>query len=263
MIVGDLHIGWEASLLEQGIRIPSQTPKLIEKLRGIIEINNVANLLILGDVKHTVERVKMVEWHEIPNFFNSLLDIVNDISVVPGNHDGNLEALVPRGVRILPTSGLTFNGRVGAIHGHAWPRPDILRCENIIMAHLHPVITVTDTLGCSATYRVWLRATSKGVVLAKSLLRHLKVKLEGDVESTMKGKFNVTVRNAKVTFLPAFNDLLSGQAVNRSLRNTRHNGVYFGPLLRSGGILLEEGDVYLLDGSYLGKLKSLWAQQTS
>lgn len=244
-------------MLEQGIRIPSQTSKLLKKLKDIIEINNISNLLILGDVKHTVERVKISEWHEIPNFFESLLEIVDEILVIPGNHDGNLEALVPKNVRILPASGLVMSGHIGAIHGHAWPRPDVLGCENIIMAHLHPVITLTDSLGCSVTHRVWIRATSDSEIIAKSLLKHLRVKLVEDVKSTMKDKFNVILKNARVIFLPAFNSLLSGQTVNKRMRDKRFDETYFGPLLRSGGISLLNSDVYLLDGSYLGKLEAI------
>lgn len=257
LIIGDLHIGWEESLLEQGIRIPSQTSKLLKKLKDMIKLNSISKLLILGDVKHTIERVRLAEWHEIPNFFGSLLEIVDEISVVPGNHDGNLEALVPKNVRILPASGLVVDGHIGAIHGHAWPRPDVLGCENIIMAHLHPVITLTDSLGCSVTHRVWLRATSNGEVIAKGLLKRLGVKLVKDVNLTMKDRFNVILKNARVIFLPAFNDLLGGQNVNKCMRGKLFNGTYFGPLLRSGGVSLLNSDVYLLDGSYLGKLGAM------
>ena len=34
LILGDLHIGWESSLKEQGMHIPSQTPRLFEKIKN-------------------------------------------------------------------------------------------------------------------------------------------------------------------------------------------------------------------------------------
>jgi len=257
LVIGDLHIGWEASLAEQGLHIPSQTPKLLERLGKIVEETDSVHLIILGDVKHTVERVELMEWRDIPIFFETLLELVDEVSVIPGNHDGNLEALVPRNVNILPTSGFTVDSEVGIIHGHAWPKPEILGCTNIVMGHLHPIIRLTDALYISTTHQVWLRTDSDGEVFAKGLLKHLKIKVEDDVSSTMKRQFGVTLTNPRCIFLPSFNNLLSGQTINRGLEDSRSEGPYLGPLLKSGGVLLEDGDAYLLDGSYLGKLKSL------
>ena len=33
LVVADLHLGWEVSLSHQGIHVPSQVPRLLEKLR--------------------------------------------------------------------------------------------------------------------------------------------------------------------------------------------------------------------------------------
>jgi metallophosphoesterase superfamily enzyme len=114
------------------------------------------------------------------------------------------------------------------------------------MGHLHPIISLTDSLGISSTHQVWLRSESAGEILAQGLLKHLRVRKTDDTRGIMKERFGVNLTNPRCIFLPSFNDLLGGQIINISL--------YLGPLLRSGGIRMEDGDVYLLDGSYLGKL---------
>ncbi|MCJ7759933.1 metallophosphoesterase [Candidatus Bathyarchaeota archaeon] len=254
LILGDLHIGWESSLKEQGMHIPSQTPRLLEKIKKLIDLVCPTRIILVGDVKHTVAKVGFAEWHDVPSFFENLLEHVHEISVIPGNHDGNLRTLMPKAVGILPASGLTIANDVGIIHGHAWPEPKVLGCSTIVMGHLHPIISLTDSLGILSTHQVWLRSESAGEILAQGLLKHLRVRKTGDTRGIMKESFDVNLTNPRCIFLPSFNDLLGGQIINRSLKRSPSKRQYLGPLLRSGGIRMDDGDVYLLDGSYLGKL---------
>ncbi|MEM3003744.1 MAG: metallophosphoesterase [Candidatus Bathyarchaeia archaeon] len=257
LVISDLHIGWEASLAEQGLHIPSQAKKYAEKLRLIVEETDSTRLIILGDVKHKVARVGLSEWGDVPSFFQELLKFVEVIYVIPGNHDGNLEALIPERVKIFPVHGLAIDHEVGLIHGHAWPKPEILGCNTIILGHLHPMIRLFDTVGFSTTHQVWLRASSDGEVLARNLLNHLGRRLVGDVRATMKRHFNVTLCSPHCIFVPSFNSLLSGQVLNRFEGGARLDGTYTGPLLRSNGIRLTDAEVYLLDGVYLGRLSDI------
>ena len=201
--------------------------------------------------------MELAEWQEISLFFEAALKHVNKISIILGNHDGNMKALVPKDVQILPTSGFKINNEIGMIHGHAWPKPEILSCKNIIMGHLHPIITIKDALGFSKSHRVWLRTKSNGKSLAKGLLNNMKIKLTDDVNKTMKQKFNVILENPNLIFMPSFNDILGGRTINRQLKSDKLGKSYIGPILKSGAAQLDEGEVYLLDGSYLGKLGSL------
>src|SRR2546428_10299626 len=56
LVVADLHLGWEVSLSHQGIHVPSQVPRLLEKLRKIINDTHPRRLILLGDVKHAVAK---------------------------------------------------------------------------------------------------------------------------------------------------------------------------------------------------------------
>ncbi len=47
------------------------------------------------------------------------------IAVVRGNHDANLEPLLPENVEFLPATGAVV-GDVGVFHGHKWPSPALV-----------------------------------------------------------------------------------------------------------------------------------------
>jgi metallophosphoesterase superfamily enzyme len=230
---------------------------LIKNFQKLIEHTNPEHLFIIGDIKHSIQKVELAEWQEIPLFFEAALKLVNRISIILGNHDGNLEALVPKYVEILPTSGFKINHEIGMIHGHAWPKPEILSCKNIALGHLHPIITIKDALGFSKSHRVWLRTKSSGKSLAKGLLKNMKLKLKDDANKIMIQKFNVILENPNLIFMPSFNYILGGRTINRQLKSDKLGKSYIGPILKSGAVHLDEGEVYLLDGSYLGKLRSL------
>jgi len=93
MVIADLHIGWEVTLTNQGVHVPSQTPRLLKRLLNLINKHKPDTLIILGDIKHTVATAQLEEWRDIPSFFEKLKKKINDIRIVPGNHDGNLEPL--------------------------------------------------------------------------------------------------------------------------------------------------------------------------
>lgn len=230
---------------------------MIENLKKLIEHTNPKHLFIIGDIKHSIKKVELAEWQEIPLFFEAALKLVNRISIILGNHDGNMEALVPKDVELLPTSGFNINHEIGMIHGHAWPKPEILSCKSIVMGHLHPIITIKDALGFSKSHRVWLRTKSDGKTLARGLLNNMKIKLKDDVNKIMKQKFNVILENSHLIFMPSFNDILGGRTINKQLGTDRVGKSYIGPIIKSGAVQLEEGKVYLLNGSYLGKLGAL------
>ena len=76
LLIADPHLGWETSLQEKGIHVPSQTPKILNKLTAIITKYKPEQLVILGDVKYTVISSELGEWHDIPDFFGKLQDLL-------------------------------------------------------------------------------------------------------------------------------------------------------------------------------------------
>jgi metallophosphoesterase superfamily enzyme len=127
------------------------------------------------------------------------------------------------------------------------------------MGHLHPVVVFKDPLGFRITRQAWVRAKSNGQKLAEGVLKHESVKWEGDSVEEYRKKFGVSVADAECIIMPSFNDYLGGQPINRSFREgwTDLYREYMGPVLRSGAVDFENGEAYLFDGTYLGKIQDL------
>ncbi len=106
LVVADLHIGWEATLTQCGIHNPSQTTLFVEKMKEAIRSCRPSSIFLLGDIKHDVKKLAPEEWRHVPQFFEKISSMVSDIHVIPGNHDGNLDALSTPNVKILNSSGV-------------------------------------------------------------------------------------------------------------------------------------------------------------
>jgi len=257
VVLGDLHIGWEVTLSQQGIHIPSQTGKMLQRLRVIIEKEHPSRIIMLGDVKHSVTGAELEEWRDVPDFFEALLKLVPSVQVILGNHDGNLEPLTPSKVEILPSTGLALWNRFGLLHGHAWPSPEILGCETLILGHLHPAVTLRDALGYRLTKTAWVTAPCDPKKLVRGTLKAAGIQPRGDLEELLKEKFRVKLATTRCVFVPPFNDFLGGRPVNSRKIEETHAGERLGPVLRSGAVDMDDAEVHLLDGTYLGRVKQL------
>ncbi|MDI6805120.1 MAG: metallophosphoesterase [Candidatus Bathyarchaeia archaeon] len=248
LVIVDLHIGWEMALSEKGIHVPTQTLRLLEKLKSLISTYKPERLLILGDVKHTVATAELGEWQDVPDFFNELKKQVEKILIIRGNHDGNLEPLLPENIKVASTSGITA-GDVGFFHGHRWPSPTLLKCKTLVMGHVHPVVAFQDPAGFRITKQVWVKANCNRTQLIKVLLQKHKIKIEKNPEETLLKHFKVRPKTQQLFIMPSFNEFLGGKPLNK--------GEAIGPILRSEAVNMENAETYLLDGTFLGTLNQL------
>ena len=257
LLIADPHLGWEMQLQEKGIHVPSQTPKILNKLTAIITEYKPDAMVILGDVKYTVVSHEFGEWQDIPDFFTKLQGYIGSISIVRGNHDANLEPLLPENVEFLPATGAVI-GDVGVFHGHKWPSPALLGCKTLVMGHLHPVVVFRDPTGCKITRQVWMKAKCDTEALARILLRKSGVKIEGSVAETLKKHYNIKAKASEIFIMPSFNDFLGGRPVNETRpRKEIGNEALIGPVLRSEAVDVDNAELYLLDGTFLGTLNQL------
>jgi len=256
IVIADLHIGWEIALAQKGIHVPSQTPKILAKLTSLISTYKPEKLFILGDIKHTVATAEIGEWRDVPDFFNELRRQVQEICVVRGNHDGNLEPLLPENIELAPAAGTIF-GEVGLFHGHQWPTPALLQCRTLIMGHVHPVVAFRDPGGFRITRQVWIKAACNGAQLARVLLQKHRIKIGKTPEETLRKYYKIKPLTTQLFIIPPFNDFLGGKPLNeKNLRDTRKQMIV-GPVLRSETVDLENAETYLLDGTFLGTIAQL------
>lgn len=234
LAVSDLHLGISAELSKKGIEIPSRIPKTQKRLLKIIEDEKANRLFLLGDVKHNIPVTSWEEWENLPDFFSELRKRVK-VEIVPGNHDGDIEGLIPRGVTLHESSGTTISdGRIGLLHGHAWPDPKLFQSEALISGHNHPAIEFKDGLETRVMEPAWIKTTLKPENLPE------------------KFRKEVNKNELEIMIIPAFNKLVEGGAINREIPEK-----LLGPLFKNDAINLEDAEVHLLDGTFLGKLKNL------
>jgi uncharacterized protein len=236
LVLADLHIGIEHELSLSGIHIPSQIERRIERVLRFLSKVKARRVVLLGDIKHCISKTSPLERHDVPYFLRSIAECV-PVDVLPGNHDGGIEYLIPRdtrfGIRIHPSKGCRING-MGLVHGHTWPSIELLGCSHVIMGHNHPIVRLADPLGYVSSKPVWIRAC-----FVEGVFRKRYPKLE---------RYN----DPRVIIMPAFNELVGGIAFNEATYET-----LLGPLFTNRAILLEHAEVYLLDGTYLGTVGQL------
>jgi putative SbcD/Mre11-related phosphoesterase len=235
LVVADLHLGLEGELAGKGVSLPSQTPKIKERLITLIKRRKPDRLIFLGDVKHNVPIASWQEWRELPGFFEELAGFVR-VEIVPGNHDGGLEGMVPRGVEIHGARGIVLGKRrrVGLMHGHTWPSPEVLDTKLLVTAHNHPAVEFRDELGGRTVESIWIRAKLD----ASKFPKKLQKQIDGELPELL--------------VMPAFSELVGGTAVNRWIPKE-----LIGPIFKAGLVKLDEAEAYLLDGTFLGEVRGL------
>lgn len=239
LVVADLHLGTEGELAEKGISLPSQVPRVRKRLLWLIKKLKPDRLILLGDVKHNIPIASWQEWRELPGFFEELSKLVR-VEIVRGNHDGGLEGMVPKSVVIHNAKGIVLGKRrrVGLMHGHTWPSPELLDTELLVAAHNHPAIEFRDKFGVRTIEPVWL----KGGLNAVKFPKKIRGKIKGELPELL--------------VMPAFSELVGGAAVNRGIPRE-----LIGPMFKAGAVRLDEAEAYLLDGTFLGKVRDLRGQK--
>jgi uncharacterized protein len=137
LVVADLHIGFEEKFRSSGINIESNVEKLASDLETLIDQNKASNLVIAGDVKSGIDRILQSEWENVPKLLGRLARKAK-ITIVPGNHDGGIQNLVPDSVEVADINGIVV-GDTLIIHGHTRPLSKFKDCARILMGHIHPI----------------------------------------------------------------------------------------------------------------------------
>ncbi|DAC73177.1 MAG TPA: phosphoesterase [Thermoplasmata archaeon] len=224
LIIADLHIGIESELFENGLQVPSQTNVMEQRLISILTTHKINDIIFLGDIKHNIPSSTIQERTDVKAFL-SIIQAYGALHVLPGNHDGNIDRFLPPAIKLYPSDGFVFEG-IGFTHGHRRPSKEVMQCEQVVIGHTHPTVMLTDRLGYRTFEQCWLRS----IPLAEKLTEKYP-----------------TSTTSEILIMPAFNPLCGGIAVNRdSLLGPFHSLID-----------VDNADLYLLDGSSLGKVKDL------
>lgn len=237
LIISDVHFGFEAELASKGIKIPSQTMKLKDLLIELVEDVGAESIIFLGDLKHMIPLSSWIEWREMPLALKELDDLGLKLVLVLGNHDGNIEEILGDKVHYVDSKGMLLRAerKIYLLHGHTWPRPEVINADLIIMGHLHPLISLRTEVGVIVKRKVWLHLTGSRKILSEKL----------GVDDGGRGKIGLIV-------MPAFNPLLPGISVNSLPPREK-----LWPLIRSGAFDLDLAEAITLGGENLGNIRML------
>lgn len=137
LVVSDLHIGFEERFRGAGVSLEPRISGMIQEISQLIERYKVTDFLVNGDVKSGVDRILPSEWENVPKFFETILSSCR-VSVIPGNHDGGLNHILPSGVELLDSAGTMISGNL-IMHGHTRPSSKFFDCKRLFIGHVHPI----------------------------------------------------------------------------------------------------------------------------
>lgn len=246
LIISDLHLGLEEEVSdEKGVHFPPQHTDMLERIKKLVKKHDVQMLYILGDIKHTIVTDAPYNWAILPEFMSALSSLVRTV-VIPGNHDGDLEALLPRSVNLVDVHGIMIGKgyeKMSLVHGHAWPGPELLSSSLFIAGHSHPSVSryhIVSNLGTGRDNRKRY-AGSVPVVLRSKLSKNCVRRCLGMLEIADD-------EHATLVTLPSFNRIITGIAVNSPSSKLQ------GPFFDNSCTEFFEAEVFSIDGLFLGSV---------
>jgi len=149
LAIGDLHLGYEPMLREQGIMLNFNQLKntkkeleiIIKKIKALFSLKKI---VLLGDMKHNFGFQKS-ELFDLRNFLKFLENFLSkeDIILIRGNHDKfTLNNYELRDVYV------SSDGEIAFTHGHLWFKElEDKKVKTIVIGHIHPAIVIGDKVG--------------------------------------------------------------------------------------------------------------------
>ena len=180
LIITDLHVGFENSLASKKIFIGknSTITETINEISELIDIEKPDSVILLGDVKSSIKSISKSEWEELPMFFERIKEKCKVI-FIPGNHDANIQRLVPEGISMISSTGMVEEN-ILLTHGHTMPSENFSHVDKIIMGHVHPVFLQEDSI--LNGQRVWISL--------KTEKQNIFPNKNGEIEITIIPSFN-------------------------------------------------------------------------
>jgi hypothetical protein len=139
LVITDLHLGFEDNLSQNNIFLGknSTVNESIKEVEKILVKTKPDTLTLLGDIKSGIKSITKSEWNDVPVFLEKIKKQI-DLTIIPGNHDANIEKLVPEGVSVSTAKGLIVED-ILLTHGHTMPSENFSSINKIIMGHVHPI----------------------------------------------------------------------------------------------------------------------------
>ena len=158
VVLGDLHLGYERALEEEGMYIPRfNTSSIREALNRIICRYEPKRIVLLGDIKHDFKRTRYEGKEEVRKVIE-LLENAADVIVVKGNHDNFLQNILYdtdlMAVDYVDICGFRME------HGHvdSGKRP-------VIIGHEHPSVRIAGSVSGGVKLQCFLHLEEEGIIV--------------------------------------------------------------------------------------------------
>jgi putative SbcD/Mre11-related phosphoesterase len=247
LVVADLHIGYERTLFKQEFYSTNLALQIIKQFEQLVAMQKPTEIIILGDLKHSIQEFSKQEFQQVAQLLSNLQQQAA-VTIVRGNHDADLELVVPDETKIISAEGffLRFKSKkVYFLHGHAYPSADILSCDSLLMGHIHPAVSISKLKKGVSIHPVWVKTKWNPTVIEA-----LKSGL-GEANFQNEALIRQGLLRMNVLVIPAYHSLLRGHILNRDPLNTHFGTPLFRHLSR------EEAEIIMLDHTPLGTLDQL------
>ena len=223
LVITDIHIGFEGRFASRKIFVGKNTSieQTISDVQQLIRQTSADSLIVLGDVKSGTDTISYAERRQVPQFFSSMKNI--DVTITPGNHDGNIATLLPENISVSGSSGTVIEGTLFT-HGHSMPSEKFGDITRIIMGHIHPVFINEDSVLNGQKVWVSIKADRDLIFPSRS----------GEIE---------------ITIVPSFNSYLHA--------TTKSNSENMSPIIRRITKGVNSARIVTLDGTIIGDETSL------
>lgn len=194
LVIGDLHLGFEKMLRNQGLDFPvKQFEGIKEELENTFKYikakyGKIEEIVLLGDIKHHYS-FELEEQKEVNRFLTFLKKYIdeNKIVFIRGNHEKN-----DKNGKYLDY--YIFKD-IAFIHGHR----DFLEIYDkkiniVIMGHLHPSVTLRDQMKIrNEKYKCFLvgRHKKKDFIVVPSFLSFTEGVAANEIEEINDHSFSI------------------------------------------------------------------------
>ena len=168
LVITDLHLGFESKLSSNNVFLGKNKTvnEITKEVQELIDKTKPDSLILLGDIKSGIKSITKTEWETVPSFFRNITKLI-DTTLVPGNHDANIEKLVPNGITLASSKGIIIDD-ILLTHGHTMPTENFSQINTIVMGHVHPVFFQEESLINGERVWVSIKCEKQKIFVSKS-----------------------------------------------------------------------------------------------
>lgn len=157
-VLGDLHLGYEKALEDEGLYLPRTNTETIRKaLNRILSKYEPEHVVLLGDIKHDFRRSKFEAREEVTRVMRLLTEAAQ-VTVIKGNHDNFLQNTLNETGLMLVDYADICGFRLEHGHVDSGVRP-------VIIGHEHPSVRIPGAVSGGMKLQCFVHAKEDGVIV--------------------------------------------------------------------------------------------------